>query len=151
MKRKKDPRINAGYGSLKEYLILLVMVAALSASHMSLIKFFIDRGMVENDIQLVINVIRASIVITAALFMTIMAFFRHISWNRPMQAFSEAAKKIAMGDFSVRIPPIRKDGKKDFIEVMFDDFNTMVQELSSTETMKNDFIASVSHEIKTPL
>jgi signal transduction histidine kinase len=68
-----------------------------------------------------------------------------------MRLLSEAAKKIARGDFSIRIAPIRKDGKKDFVEVMFDDFNTMTGELESIEMLKNDFIANVSHEIKTPL
>jgi len=68
-----------------------------------------------------------------------------------MRKLSEAARKITHGDFSTRITPLRKDGKKDYVEVMFDDFNTMAEELSSIETLKNDFIADVSHEIKTPL
>lgn len=46
-----------------------------------------------------------------------------------MQRLSNAAKKVAAGDFSVKIKPIRKDGKKDEFEVLFDDFNTMVAEL----------------------
>jgi signal transduction histidine kinase len=89
--------------------------------------------------------------LTTTLVMVSINIVRHLSWNRPIRYLSEAAKKIAKGDFSVRIAPIRRDGKKDYVEVMFDDFNIMVEELSTIETLKDDFIANVSHEIKTPL
>jgi signal transduction histidine kinase len=72
-------------------------------------------------------------------------------FNRPIRHLGEAVKKIAGGDFSVRVTPLRTDGKKDQLEVLFDDFNTMAQELAGIETLKNDFIGNVSHEIKTPV
>ena len=151
MKHTKDPRINAGYWSVKEYLFLAFAMVTLSGFHMMIFLSFFDRGMMQTNVQLVINVLGGFVLLMAALYMGIIAVIRHVSWNRPMRSVSNAAKKIARGDFQVRIPPSRKDGKKDFVEVMFEDFNTMAQELAAIETLKNDFIANVSHEIKTPL
>jgi signal transduction histidine kinase len=107
--------------------------------------------MVETNVQLVINILIAYVLITTAIVTAIIGLVRYVSWSRPMRLIGEAARKIARGDFSVRIMPLRKDGKKDFVEVMFDDFNIMAAELESIETLKSDFIANVSHEIKTPL
>jgi signal transduction histidine kinase len=149
--RKKDNRVNAAYMSVKQYFLLFLAVAAVNGIHMTIYQEFVNRNMVETNVQFVINVLMGYVFVTTALLMLFIAAVRHVSWSRPMRQLSEAAKKIARGDFSIRIAPLRRDGKKDFVEVMFDDFNTMAEELESIEMLKNDFIASVSHEIKTPL
>ena len=151
MKREKDPRINVAGSSIKEYLLLFFVLAAFNGFHMWLYQEFLDRRLLETNIQFVINFLIGYIAFVAACITGIVAFVRHISWSRPMRKLSEAARNIAQGDFSVRIPPLRTDGKKDYIEVMFDDFNTMAEELSSIEILRNDFVANVSHELKTPL
>jgi len=148
---KKDPRINTHYMSIRDFLLIFVMVAAFNGFHMWLYQVFYARGLLDTNIRFVINFLMTYVLIIAAFITGLLALFRQTSWSRPMKKISAAVHKVAKGDFSVRIPPLRKDGKKDHVEVMFDDFNTMTQELQNVEILQNDFIANVSHEIKTPL
>lgn len=66
----------------------------------------------------------------------------------PITLFSRALTKISKGDFNVYVP---ENFRIEELKKMSITLNLMVKELDSLETLRNDFIASVSHEFKTPL
>lgn len=75
---------------------------------------------------------------------------RKITVERPVKQITEAAERIMQGDFSARVPPIHGAGTDGFNQIG-SAINAMAEELSGTETLRTDFIANVSHELKTPL
>lgn len=74
---------------------------------------------------------------------------RKLTVERPVKRITQAAEKIMQGDFSVRIEPGHNDAEQ-FDEIIAC-FNKMAKELSGVETLRTDFVANVSHEMKTPL
>ena len=66
----------------------------------------------------------------------------------PLEKLSNASKQIAKGNYDVELS---YHGHVAEIENVIHNFNFMVHELNSVEMMRNDFIANVSHEFKTPL
>lgn len=72
-------------------------------------------------------------------------------YSRNIQMICKAAQKVSRGDFSVRLDVFKEKSAKNEIDILKEDFNKMVSELASIEKLKDNFIADVSHEIKTPL
>lgn len=70
------------------------------------------------------------------------------NFMKPVKKLIEATNKVAKGDFSIRLD---ENTHPPDIHIMNASFNKMVKELSSIETLRNDFIINVSHEFKTPI
>ncbi|MCR3757519.1 HAMP domain-containing histidine kinase [Clostridium felsineum] len=89
-----------------------------------------------------------TLLLISMLISTIVLLFVGRKILTPIIKLSTALNEVSKGNFNVRIP------NNHFIKeitLMTNNFNLMVQELSSIETLRNDFIANVSHEFKTPL
>ena len=77
--------------------------------------------------------------------------FSHFIGKRAIRfitIISDATKKVAKGDFNVKID---ENIKAKELNQMAQNFNIMIQELASMEMFRSDFINNVSHEFKTPL
>ena len=73
------------------------------------------------------------------------------TYEEPLHRLAEGIRKVAEGDFSVYVPTVHTSSRLDYLDVMILDFNKMVEELGSVETLKTDFVSNVSHEMKTPI
>lgn len=67
---------------------------------------------------------------------------------QPISQLSSKMREVAEGEFAIQL---EDDSNICEIQQVFDDFNSMVRELSTIETLRNDFVTSVSHEFKTPI
>jgi two-component system, OmpR family, phosphate regulon sensor histidine kinase PhoR len=74
-----------------------------------------------------------------------------------MRAFGpiiDALRRIAKGDFSVRVDNVFDDhdqGRSGILGELVNSVNQMAVELDQMETMRQEFISNVSHEIQSPL
>ena len=68
---------------------------------------------------------------------------------RPLNEMAEAARKFGQGDFDVRVTGY--EGRCDEISTLAEAFNAMASSLEKVESQRSEFIANVSHELKTPM
>ena len=92
-----------------------------------------------------------NVALLSLIFTVIDTLRRKWTVDRPAKRITDAAGKIMQGDFTVRIEPQSRLAADDAFNRISECFNNMAQELSGVETLRTDFIANVSHEMKTPL
>jgi two-component system sensor histidine kinase GlrK len=77
----------------------------------------------------------------------LVSFFIYRSISKPLAHLTEGTRAIAEGKFFYRLDASRRD---EFSQLARD-FNAMTRRLDELDRMKKDFVAHVSHELKSPL
>lgn len=144
-KLTKDMRV-----AVFSYIIFFLLCAFVVSC--SFLLFFnslaLDTELTEEQIKVSAISTFINILIITALFTGFDIVRRKITIERPIKNINSALDKITAGDFDVRLKTTAV--APTFSEIMTS-INTMTEELSGVETLRNDFISNVSHEMKTPL
>lgn len=146
--KSADKRVKA-----KDFPISIVILSFVAFGVFATGQFLILAPYVDTTGLSTISVIAilASWLLAAVSLATITVHQVNKLYRKPIKDFAEAARKVSSGDFSVYLAPRHTIDKADPLDALFMDFNKMVAELGSIETLKTDFFSNVSHEIKTPL
>lgn len=143
---EKEKRAKVGYFQLANYAYLLGAAVFISMSNFAV--YVILQKMEGFPLVLKIPAMIGQILFSAFLIYIGFGFANYNFYVKPMRTIAEAARRVAEGDFAVQID---EGQQKDEYAILAGDFNTMVRELAGMETLRNDFISNVSHELKSPL
>lgn len=100
-----------------------------------------------SDVVPSIFVVFTIVVLLAALLIFVLTSVYAFNTTRPLKQMSAAANKFAVGDFESRVEVKRQDEIGELAQA----FNEMADSLSTMEGVRRNFIANVSHELKTPM
>ncbi len=141
----------AVYRYLMFFLLVAFLVTCTTSLFVSVLSSSLDMELTDENLQTAAKLTFANVVALSILFTAIDAVRRKLTTERVTGRITAAAREMVKGDFSVRLEPISNLSADENFNVIIDCFNTMAAELSSVETLRTDFVANVSHEMKTPL
>jgi len=148
--RKKPAvrRVKAQYFSAAVFVLSFTALATLTTIQNYILGAHIDYIAIPTSSRIAIMIYWISVSVAFTLFIH---WQIKRNYDQPMQKLAKATQDVASGDFSVYVRPLHSADKADYLDVMIMDFNKMVEELGSIETLKTEFFSNVSHEFKTPL
>lgn len=151
---KHSERYRNALRAINHFLVFFLLLGFLVTCCLTL---FLNVMAKTIDLEFTSEMIQAAAKVTFVNLLILTVSFTAIDWgrrkimiDRPAKRITDAARKMCQGDFNVRVPTELGFHEDRFAQIG-ECFNEMAQELSNTETLRTDFIANVSHELKTPL
>ena len=141
--------------AINNYLVFFLIVAfVVSCCMMLFVSVLADTmGLVftKDNIAAAAKLTFGNVLLITIISATIDYIRRKRMVDRPVKQIMDALDQVMQGDFTVRIPPVKEFAGETGFNQIIDAINKMTAELRGTETLRTDFIANVSHELKTPL
>ena len=152
---KREIRFKVILNTVSNFFIFFLLAASVTTCcimlFISTLQGSIGREFTQEEITVAAKITMVNVVVISIGMAAIDYIRRKNRVERPVKKITEATSKMMDGDFSVRIDPVAKLGTDDSFNEIIECFNKMAEELSGVETLRTDFIANVSHEMKTPL
>ena len=152
---KKGDMTKKILGTVSNFFIFFLLAAFVTTCcimlFISALQGSIGREFTREEITVAAKITMLNVILLSIGMAVVDYVRRKLTVQRPVKLITDAASKMIDGDFSVRIEPIAKFATDDSFHEIIECINKMATELSSVETLRTDFIANVSHEMKTPL
>ena len=152
---KKDNANRKLFSTISNFFIFFLLAAFVTTCcimlFISALQGSIGREFTREEITVAAKITMLNVILLSVGMATVDYLRRKLTVERPVKRITEASEKMIAGDFSVRVSPIASFGSDDSFNEIIECINKMAEELSGVETLRADFIANVSHEMKTPL
>ena len=149
--RKRTPFFRALQNYVTFFLLVAFMVSCCTMLFVSVMRDSMGLVLTKDNLASAAKLTFANVLLITLISGTIDYIRRKQMVDRPVKQIMEALDQVMQGDFTVRISPVKEfAGETGFNEII-GCLNKMTAELQGTETLRTDFIANVSHELKTPL
>ncbi|MBQ6906154.1 MAG: HAMP domain-containing histidine kinase [Clostridia bacterium] len=133
------------------FLLVAFVITCCTMLFVSMLSLSLEITLSESDISAAAKLTFLNVALLSLIFTIVDIIRRKRTVEQPVKSITNAAERIIKGDFSVRVKPLGRLGIDENFNRIIDCFNKMAEELGGVETLRNDFIANVSHEMKTPL
>ena len=150
-KHRKDPFFRALQNYVTFFLLVAFIVSCSTALFVSVMRESMGLVLTKENMETAAKLTFGNVLLISFGAATIDYIRRKQMVDRPVKQIMTALDQVMQGDFTIRIPPVKEfAGETGFNEII-KAINAMTAELQGTETLRTDFIANVSHELKTPL
>lgn len=135
--------------SIWKFLIFFMLIAFVVTCNFLLFMNFME--IEESRVRDAAPITFLNVLLLTLIFCFIDTYRRRRMISKPVKRIKNGIDRVIKGDFSTRIQPIYGEDSDNEFDQIINGLNKMIEELSGVETLRTDFIANVSHELKTPL